>query len=402
MVAGQAAVDSIANPDTIFSDAGINLIKDRVDKLNAEEKKVTLSNGETLKYDKLVLSPGSTPIMPPVPGSDLEGVFTLRNSSDAEIIRNYLQERKPSKLVFIGAGFINLELAALLSEENPGKYDAAVVEMLDYPLPTMIDSEMGAKMHSFLNDQGFKLKFNQKAVELKGENGKVTGVVLDSGEVLDADMVMISVGTHPNLKLAEDAGLEIGNIGVKVNKYLETSNPHIFAGGDIIETQHFITKKPASSLLRGPAVIQGRLIAKKLAGYNIPFPGVLNNSAVRIFDKYICAVGLNEDQAEKEGFQAIGAVVDSSSKHKMIPGSKPWTLKLVFDKESQRLLGGQIISDDPAPAKEIDAVNALILGEKTAPQITTFMCAGNPDCSSEPSREPISLAAEQALHKINA
>lgn len=401
MVAGQATVDSITNPDKMFADAGINLIIDRVTTLDVNAKNITISTGRKLPYDKLVLATGASPFVPPIPGNELQGVFTLRNAPDAQRIQNYLQNKHPQKLVFVGAGFLNLELAALLSEENPGVYDVTIIELLEHPLPLMLDKEMGQIATNFLKEQGFQLKTKQKVTEIMGKNGAVSGVILDNREILDADMVVLSVGTRPNLELAREAGLEIGKTGLKVNEYLETSNPDILAGGDIIETEHFITKKLAPSLLRGPAVIQGRLIAKRLAGYNIPFPGVLNNSAVRIFNKYIGATGLNEDQAAKEGFNALVVTVDSSSKHRMIPGNESWTLKLVFDKITQKLLGGQIISNTVAPVKEIDTINALILGGMTAKQMTTLMCAGNPDCSSEPSREPITIASEQALQKMN-
>ena len=244
------------------------------------------------------------------------------------------------------------------------------------------------------------MKMESRATRILGRDGIVTGVELETGEKIDADMVMVSVGARPNLELAKDMNLELGRFGVKVNKYLETSNPDILAGGDCVEKIHFVTKKSTSSLLRGPSVIQGRLAAKRLAGYKIEFPGVLNNSAVRIFDKYIAATGLTDKQAQKEGFETVSVVVNSRSKHGMIPGVKPWTLKLVFNRETQRLLGGQIISDSDVPVKEIDTINALIMGEKTISELTTFMCAGNPDCSSEPSLEPITIAAEQALQKL--
>ena len=172
------------------------------------------------------------------------------------------------------------------------------------------------------------------------------------------------------------------------------------AAGDCIDNFHFITKKPVPIQLRGPAVIQGRLMAKRLAGYDIPFPGLLGASAVKLFDKYIAATGFSEAQATKEGFDPVCATVQSGSKHAMIPGMKPWTIKLVFDRASQRLIGGQIISDSDSPVKEIDTVNALIVGGQTISDLVTLMCAGNPDCSSEPSKEPITIAAEQALQKV--
>ncbi|MDY6852195.1 MAG: FAD-dependent oxidoreductase [Thermodesulfobacteriota bacterium] len=400
VVAGLATVDSITNPDKMFENSGITSIIAKVTRVDTEKKTVELSDGRSLPYDKIILGTGSTPVIPSLTGADLNGVFTLRDAVDAEKIRRFLEEKKVKNLVCIGAGFINIELAALLSETTQGRYKVTVIEFLGHPLPFMLDAEMAVKIQDYLTEKGFNLMMGHKVTGILGKDGLVSGVELETGEVVDADMVMLSVGARPNLELAEGMNLEMGRFGIKVNPFLETSNPDVLAAGDCVEKIHFVTKLPAPSQLRGPAVIQGRLAAKRLAGYKIAFPGVLNNSTARLFDKYVAATGLTEEQAQHEGFETVSAMVDSRSKHGMIPGMKPWTLKLVFDKDTQKLIGGQIVSDELGPAKEIDAVNALIWGEKTIPEITTLMCAGNPDCSSEPSLEPITIAAEQALQKL--
>ena len=214
-----------------------------------------------------------------------------------------------------------------------------------------------------------------------------TGVELSSGEMLDADMVFV-------------IGLEIGNFGIKVNKFQETSNPDILAGGDCVEKTHFVTRKPEAGCLRGPAVVQGRIAAKRLAGYDIGFPGVLNAGGCQVFDLVISATGLTEEAATRAGFDTVCAAVDSRSKHGMIAGRKPWRIKLVFDKNTEKILGGQIVSHAVSPAREIDAVSAFILGGQTVSSLTTFTSACNPDISSEPSMEPITIAAEQALQKL--
>ncbi|MEJ2656629.1 MAG: FAD-dependent oxidoreductase [Desulfobacterales bacterium] len=384
----------------MFEHAGITNIIEEVTQVDTEKKKVVLSNGTFIDYDKIILGTGSVPVIPRIEGNDFAGVLSLRTAVDAERIKRFIEERKPKDLVFIGAGFINLELCALLSEMKPDYFNMTVIEFLDYPLPLMLDAELAAKIEKYLIEKGFKMMMSSKATRILGSEGMVTGVELETGEIVDADMVMMSVGARPNLTLAKEMNLELGKYGIKVNKYLETSNPDILAGGDCVEKIHFVTKKPVPSQLRGPAVIQGRLAAKRLAGYKIEFPGILNNSAVRLFDKYIAATGMTDVEAQKEGFQTVCATVDSRSKHGMIPGVKPWTIKLVFDKKTQKMIGGQIISDSDAAVKEIDTINALILGEKIIPELTTLMCAGNPDCSSEPSLEPITIAAEQALQKL--
>ena len=395
-----ATVDAITNPDKMFTDGGIKVIIARVTQVEGDRKTVTLADGREIPYDKLLLGTGASPAVPAIEGHELEGVFTLRSAPDAVKIKNFLEERNAKKLVLIGAGFTNLEVATLLCETKQDHYEVTVIEILGYPLPLMLDSDMGVQVHQHLVEKGFTMKMDQKVTKILGKNGGVSGVELASGETIEADMILLAVGVRQNLELAKDLGLELGRFGIKVNKFLETSVPDVMAAGDCVEKYNLVTKKPVAGQLRGPAVIQGRLAAKRLAGYEIEFPGVLNNSAVRLFDKYIGSVGLTEEEARREGFEVLSTTVTSRSKHGMIPGVKPWTLKLIFDKPSHKVIGGQIISNSAAPVKEIDTINALILGEKTISELTTLMCAGNPDCSSEPSLEPITICAEQALQKL--
>jgi NADH oxidase (H2O2-forming) len=400
VVAGLATADSITNPDQMFDKAGIHLIKARATQVDTSKKEVALSDGQTIPYDKLVLAIGARQVLPPIEGCDLEGVFTLRTVPDAEKIIDFLKKAKPKRLVFVGAGFISLETATLLSASRADYYDITVIGRRPRPLPFMLDPDMAAKVKEYLADKDLNMKMGEEVKKIIGQNGRVSGVELATGEKVDADMVLIGVGARANSELAEAMGLKMGKLGIKVNQFMETSNPDILAGGDCVEKIHFVTKKPVGGQIRGPAVIQGRLMAKRLAGHEIPFPGVLNSTIVKLFDKTIAGTGLTEMQAHDEGLETVSAMVDSRSKHGMISGVKPWTLKLVFDKQNQKLIGGQIVSDSLAPAKEIDTISALVLGEKTIPELTTFICAGHPDCSSEPSLEPIAIAAEQALQKL--
>ncbi len=399
-MAGLAAPESIVVPDKKLEGAGIKVFVDEVIKIDTKEKSVTTSNGKNLNYDKLILATGSSSFIPPFEGRNLNGVMSLRGLDDAEKIKVFIADNAPEKIVFIGAGFITMEIASLLSAQNPGKFDISVVEFLNRPLPLMLDKDMADPVQKYLEEKGIKILTGKKVEKIIGSYGKVTGVELASGEKLEADMVFVNVGVRPNVKLAEDAELEITRLGIKVNEFQETSDPDILATGDCVEKINFITKKPEGGRLRGPAVVQGRLAAKRLAGYDIKFPGVLNAGGCQMFDLVIAATGFSEEMAEQEGFEPVCATVDSRSKHGMIPGMKPWKIKLIFDKKTQKIIGGQIVSYAVPPAREIDAITGFIMGEKTIPELTMFTSACNPDISSEPSMEPIAVAAEQALQKL--
>ncbi|MGB3210529.1 MAG: FAD-dependent oxidoreductase [Desulforhopalus sp.] len=400
VIAGLASSESIVVPDTMLQGMGIHVVHDEVIKVDAAHKTVFSSKGNEFPYDKLYLATGSSSFIPPIEGNDLKGVMTLRGLADAEKIRASITDEDVRNIVFIGAGFISMEIASLLAETNSNSYNISVIELMDRPLPLMLDKDMADSVREYLEEKGLNIQTGEKVKKLIGQNGNVVGVQLASGKTLDADMVFMTVGVRPNIGLAKDIGLEMGQFGIKVNSFQETSDPHILAGGDCVEKINFITRKPTPGQLRGPAVVQGRLAAKRLAGYAIEFPGVLDAGGCRMFDMTITATGLSEESAAREGFETVCAVVDSRSKHGMIPGMKPWKLKLIFDKENQKLIGGQIVSHSIAPAREIDAVSAFILGGKTIPELTTFTSACNPDISSEPSAEPITIAAEQALQKL--
>ena len=384
----------------MLNDQNIKVIQNEVTAIDRAAKTVTLADGRKLAYTKLYLATGSSSFVPPIEGRDLQGVMTLRGLPDAERIREHLAAGKTKHIVFIGAGFISMEAATLLAEQHAGAYTITIVELMDRPLPLMLDGDMSAVVRAYLEEKGLQFRTGEKVERIVGKDGRVTGVQLASGETLDADMVFLNVGVRPNTQLAVDAGLEMAKFGIRVNTFQETSDPDILAGGDCVEKFNFLTKKPAPGQLRGPAVVQGRLAAKRLAGYDIEFPGVLDAGGCKMFDLTITATGFTEENAAREGFATVSAVVDSRSKHAMIPGVKPWKLKLVFDRASERLIGGQIVSHTVTMAREIDAVTAFILGGKTVRDLTTFTSACNPDISSEPSAEPITIAAEQALQKL--
>ncbi|HEC57399.1 MAG TPA: pyridine nucleotide-disulfide oxidoreductase [Candidatus Syntrophoarchaeum butanivorans] len=387
---GDATVEASVKGDEMFHKAGTKLIDSKAVKIDREKKTVTTEDGRTFSYDKLVLATGGIPIKPPIPGVDLEGVFTVRTSRDAVNILNRLKEKGDRGVVVIGAGAIGLEMASLIARDG---VKVTVVEALDRILAVSLDADMSKEVEGYLSSKGIDFRLNQMAKRILGEK-EVEGVELSDGTRIEAGTVILSVGVRANTELASDCGLEIGKFGVKVNKYLQTSDPDIYAGGDLIEYESFITGEKIPGQIRPNAVIGGRIIAKNILGYKIEFPPLLNNFATKLLDKSVAGVGLTEEAAKRAGIDVAVGKFTTGSKHVMIAGRKPFTIKLIFDRATKRLIGGQIVSDSECMVKVIDTVALAIRCRLTALDLTTFRAAGQPELSPEPSAEPITMAAE--------
>lgn len=389
-------VDPSYKDDSLFTEKGIRLVNVRAVGIDRKKRIVTTDDGNIYPYDKLVLAVGARPVMPSISGIDLQGVFTLRTSGDAVNILNWINSRRVRDAVLLGAGAIGIEKAYLLSRQG---LNVTLVEMLGNIMANVLDPDMAEEVQDYIKQKGVQLKLDQKVEVINGEDS-VESVTLASGEKIKADMVVVSAGASCNIELANNAGLELGKLGLKVNQNLQTSDSDIYAGGDIIEYQSHITGKPALGQLRPNAVIAGRLIAKNILGFDVKFPPLINSFCTKFFDKSIAGAGITELEAKKEGIETITAKEISISKHSMMRGRKPYAVKLIFDKKSQKIIGGQIISDADCPVKHIDVIAMAIRCGLKVLDLTTLRCAGQPELSPDPGREPIALAAESAFEKI--
>ena len=394
---GEVMVEPSYKDDSIFAAANIKLVNVRAEHVDNKQKIVTTADGKTYEYDKLVLATGAKPIMPPVPGVDLPGVFTLRKSGDAVNIQHWINAKRVKSIALIGAGPIGLEVAYLMVRCGMKVH---LVDMVEHVLQQVLDPDISAPVERYIIDHGVDLRLQQSLVRITGDR-EINGVTLSSGENIQAQMALISVGVRPNSELAEQAGLQVGRLGLKVNKYLQTSDPDIYAGGDLIEYPHWVTGKPAVGRLRPNAVIAGRVIARNILEATIEYPGFINGFATKFFDKSIAGTGLTQQQAAEEGIETISVVQSSDSMHSMMRGREPYTVKLVFNKHTKRIIGGQIVSDSECPVKHIDVITTAIRGRLTVLDMATLCCAGQPELSSDPGKEPIALAAEQALNALN-
>lgn len=394
---GNVMVDPSYKDDSIFTEQGINLVNAKATAIDREQKVVTAEDGNSYSYDKLVLATGAEPILPPIPGINLPGVFTLRKSGDAVNIQHWMNTRRVKTAALIGAGPIGVELAYLTARHG---IKVHLVEMLDHILAKALDSDMSGQVEAYMQQQGVDLRLGQRIEEING-NGQVDSVALSSGETIETQIVFLFTGVRVNSKLAEQAGLEMGKLGLHVNSYLQTSDPDIYAAGDLIEYPSWITGKPILGQLRPNAVIGGRIIAKNILGGNIKFPGLINSFATKFFDKSIAGAGLTELQAREENIEIITAVQSAASKHSMMRERRPYTVKLIFNKQTHKLIGGQIVSDSECPVKHIDALTVAIRGNLTALDLATLRCAGQPELSPDPGMEPIALAAEKACGMLH-
>jgi len=390
---GDVMVDPSYKNDSIFTEKGIRLVNVTAVKVDKNEKIVTTSDGNTYPYDKLILATGARPIMPPIPGIDLSGVFTLRTSGDAVNILNWINTRRVRNVVLLGAGAIGIEKAYLLSRQG---LKVTLVEMLGHIMLNVLDPDMSEEVQVYMEEKGIKLKLNQKVTAINGKDN-VESVTLSSGEEVTSDMVVVSAGARCNIELAKDAGLKLGRLGLKVDQNLRTSDPDIYAGGDLIEFQSHVTGKSILGQLRPNAVIAGRIIAKNILGFDLRFPPLINSFCTKFFDKSIAGAGITELEAEKEDIEVITAKEKSISKHSMMRERRPYAVKLIFDKNNRKLIGGQIVSDSESSVRYIDVIALAIRCSLKVSDLITLRCAGQPELSPDPGREAIALAAESAF-----
>ncbi len=370
-----------------------------VTKINPSAKTVTVKTAigkeYTESYDKLLLSPGASPVRPPLPGIDSEGIFTLRNVADTDAIKNYMQTHKPGTAVIIGAGFIGLEMAENLHDAGIA---VSVVEMADQVMAP-IDYSMASFVHEHLAQKGVSLYLG-KAVEAFEQTDGAINVKFKSGEVLKTDLVILSIGVRPNTMLASDAGLELGDMkGIKVNDYLQTSDENIYAVGDAIEFRHPITGMPWLNYLAGPANRQARIVADNMVfGNSSTYEGAIGTSVAKIFDLTVAATGLPAKRLRQFGIDYLSATIHPNSHAGYYPGALPMTIKVTFSPADGKLLGAQIVGYDGVD-KRIDEFALVIKRGGTVYDLQAIEQAYAPPYSS--AKDPVAVAGYVAGNILN-
>ena len=346
-----------------------------------------LQNGRSYSesYDRLILAPGAKSSKPDLPGISNDRIFTLRTVEDTLRIRRHLNENKPGSAVLVGGGYIGLEMAENLCEAG---VKVTIVQRPEQVLNTL-DYDMAALVHAKLRQAGVRILPGRDVVAFE-DSGKSFSVVLKDGERLPTEMVLLAIGVTPETTLAQKAGLALGIKGsIVVNDRMETSVPDIYAVGDAVQVKHLVSGQESVIALAGPANKQGRIAADNICGLDSRYRGSLGSSIIKVFDLTVASTGLTEKAAEAAGIPCDRVVLSPSSHAGYYPGGSVMTMKVVFGKDSGKLLGAQIIGSDGVD-KRIDVLAAAICAGLSATDLKDLDLAYAPPYSS--AKDPVNMA----------
>ncbi|MBS7607599.1 MAG: FAD-dependent oxidoreductase [Candidatus Bathyarchaeia archaeon] len=368
----------------------------KVTKIDASKKAVLTvdkaGNTQEIPYDSLIIAAGASAFTPPIKGREKQGILPLRTIEDGQRIDQAIQQGAKTAVV-MGAGLIGLETAVALQERG---LNVTVVEMLPQVLPAMLDADMAKIVQEMLEQKGIRILTNKPVEEFLGTD-KVTGIVA-GGEQINADLFVSAFGVRGNTQLAVDAGIALGETKlIKTNARMETNIKDVYAVGDCAESIHIVTQRPVVQQLGTVAVRQGKVAGINAAGGYAVFPGVVGSSVTQLYDMQIGATGLTEAAAKRAGIETITGTVSSKTRADYYPGALPIKVKLVVERESQRVIGAQIIGGEEV-TQRINAVSFAIQKQMTVRELAKADTAYAPPLNE--TWEPLVLAAEMVLMKL--
>ena len=382
---------TLQTPESFFSRFRIHMkVRHEVTAIHPDRKTVSVKNLETGEvfeesYDKLILSPGAKPTQPRLPGVGLSKLFTLRTVEDTFRIKDFINKNHPKSAVLAGGGFIGLELAENLRELG---LDVTIVQR-PKQLMNPFDSDMASFIHAEMRKHGVTLALGHTVEGFAERDGGVD-VLLKDEAPLHADMVILAIGVTPETTLAKEAGLELGMKGsILVNDRMETSVPDIYAAGDAVQVKHYVTGEDALISLAGPANKQGRIIADNICGGDSRYLGSQGSSVIKVFDLTAATTGINETNARKAGLNVDTVILSPMSHAGYYPGGNVMTMKVVFEKETYRLLGAQIVGYEGVD-KRIDVLATAIHAGLKATRLKDLDLAYAPPYSS--AKDPVNMA----------
>jgi NADH oxidase (H2O2-forming) len=384
-----------------LENAGVDIVVDKAVSIDVDAHQVTLASGEVCTFEKLVLATGTEAVLPPIPGIDRDGVHTIRKSmADVLALREEFQRCR--SVVIVGGGFIGAEFADELADMDG--IEVHLVEMMPDLLPVAFDSEFCDDVRLNLEKKGVVVHTGVMVTSLDGSD-HVDSVVLDTGERLPADAVLVSIGARPSVELAVGAGLRLAaNGSIWVDDYMRTSVDGIFAVGDCAEKRDFFTRKPAPVWLASTATAEARVAGTNLYGIRVlrQIPGTISAFSTQINGVAYASAGMTCRASEAEGFRYVCATAEAPDRHPgVLPGAMPMKVKLVFADRSGILLGGQA-SGGPSVGELINVIAVAIQKKVTVRELDMMQIATHPLLGPAPTVHPLINAAHAALAKMRS
>jgi len=374
---------------------GTELIHDKALKIDSKAKTITCKSGEVYSYEKLIIATGSTPKVPKkIKNYDAKGVYQVPKSPDY-IRKMHKALKDVKKVVVVGTGFIGVELADEL--KSSGKDVTLIGPRL---LKSSFDKEVSSYMEDIIVKNGVEFLKGERTQEILTKNGVAYGVKLKSSQEIKADAVILATGYAPNVDLAKESGVNIGEFGaIRVDEYMKTNMQDIFAIGDCAEKRDFITRRVSSVMLASTATAEARMVAANLFNINLvkSFKGTIGIFSTVMNDQAFGSAGVTETQAKKEGIEYISTVVKVSGKHPAaLPNTQEQAIKLIATKKGGIVIGAQIVGGLDA-GEMINMLGAIIEGGYTIFDLVGLQVATHPLLTSAPTTYPVMQAAQMLV-----
>lgn len=383
-------------PDGAVTNNGVELVLDEVTGLDLANKTAQGAGGEAYSYEKLILATGCLPLVPPIPGRDLENVFVCKK--DVDYLSNIQTKLKETKnVVIIGGGFIGVEFA---DEFKKSGCNVTIVEMLPHVLYTVLAADACMKVEEALKESGVVVKTGAKVQSLEG-NQKVEKVVLADGEELPADMVILAIGVKPNAELAKNAGLQLGRFGaIAVDSMMRTSQADVFAAGDCTEKVDFLTGKPSPLRLASIATVEARIAGANAYEIRRESKGTVGVFSTKVGNVCVGVAGYSEQRVQSEGIAYVMGTIDTINRHPgCMPGAAQAKTSLIFKKKTGELIGGQVCCGESV-GELVNVIAALIQSRTRIDDAVLFQMGTQPCLTPSPLVYTIVAAAENALKQL--
>jgi len=391
-------IEKTLKRDELITDSGADLIRATVTDVSFEKNTITLNDGSICKYEHLIIATGATPMIPPISGTDLKGVYTFKTENDLKLIISAIKEKRIKQAVVVGAGAIGIELAQAL---NSVVEECHLVEMAGSVLPNLIDEDVSRDVQDEMENLGISLHLKNKVTHIEGRD-RVDRIILSQGADIsfgdDEGLVVFATGMKANTDLFEDTELRLGNHGIVINNKMETNIEDVYAVGDCVQFESGITHEITLGKLATNAVPMARILAHNILGDDRTYEGYYNGAATKVGSLFVGGTGLTEEAA-KNRFNVVVGYSELTTTFPIMPGAKHIKMKLIADKKTLRVIGGQIVSGSTVTDK-IDIITLAIQNGLTTWNLTNFSYSAQPYQSFFPASNPIVACAERIIAKL--